>query len=289
MEEYKKKSNFGTDVFIRIHPNAVDDSHPPTAILLGWFAAAPKNVAKYSTLYEANGYNTVHLVAPASVVFPFNPRTTSNFLLSILRILHADDRLTRGGLVFHMFSNGGAVMAPHLSKFLSGGAVLKADDEIVVRTIRDAICGVIFDSCPAYLHVSLGAAAITEGLKIPPGFLARCVALAFAFMCWVQRVFFCDLQRVFWTGVQTADYTCPELYVYSTADHLMDAKSLEALIEERRHRFEVRVLRVEDSEHVMIMRRYPDKYVEMVRGVNEWGVNAWRRRNGMKEWSHDSR
>lgn len=300
MEQYKKKTNTGDDVFIRVQqPRAPppgttpDDGRdhavaPPTVVLMGWFAAKHKNLAKYGAIFEDMGYNVVQLVAPASVVFPIKPRQTAVFTLSVLRIIAADDRLTKGGLVFMKFSNGGAACAPHLSKMFAGEyrEIIKADDEPVVKVVKEAIAAVIFDSSPCYLHVHLGARAINEGLRVPEGFLSKLVLAVFALLCWLQRIFIVNLPVYYWTAIRNADYLCPEQYLYSTSDDLMDAPTLEALIEERKQKGkDIRVFRVDDSAHVMLLRNHPEKYVETIRAVNEWGVNPYRTRVGLKPWT----
>lgn len=300
MEEYKKKTNTGDDVFIRVQqPRAPppgttpDDGRdhavpPPTAVLMGWFAARHRNLAKYGSIYEDMGYNVVRVIAPASVVFALKPQQTAVFTLSLLRIIAADDRLTKGGLVFMMFSNGGAINAPHLSKMFAGEyrEIIKADDEPVVKVVKEAIAGIIFDSSPCYMWAHLGARAINQGLHVPEGFLAKLVYAAFAFLCFLQRLFIVNLPLYFWTGIRNADYLCPEQYLYSTVDRLSDVPALEALIEERRQKGkDIRVFRVEDSDHVMLLRNHPGKYVETIRAVNEWGVNPYRTRVGLKPWT----
>lgn len=293
-----KKTNTGDDVFItvqeRLHPPGTntdvgrDAAHPPTVVLFGWLGARHRHLSKYSNLYKEMGYNTVQLVAPASVVFAMTPRSVAVFLLSVLRIIAADDRLTKGGLVFMMFSNGGARCAPHLSDMLNGkcGDLLKADDELVVKVVKDSIAAIIFDSSPAYIHTHLGASALNRGLGIQNEFLKMVVAVCFFLMCLFQRIFVVNLQQVFWTDVRNAEYLCPEQYIFSTADPLIDPMKLEALIEERRrNNKEVCVFRVEDADHVSIFRKHPEKYAEVLRGMNEWGVNVYRRRVGLEPWS----
>lgn len=298
MDEYKKKTNTGDDVFIRVQSScsctsSLDEtldfsSAHPTAILLGWLGAKHKNLAKYSSIYEEMGYNIVQVVAPPSVIFALKPRSTAVFVLSLLRIIAADDRLNKGGVVFMMFSNGGAICAPYLSRIFAGEYrdIIKADDEPVVKTIKDSMAAVVFDSSPCFMHVMHGARAINEGLHVPEGLLRWLVCLLFAALVYLQTIFVINLPKFFWNGVRSADFLCPEQYLYSAKDHLLDVDQLEALIEERRQRGrEVRAFRVEDAEHVMILRTYREKYTEKIRAVNEWGINAFRRRRGMKVWN----
>eukprot|EP00177_Eucheuma_denticulatum_P003475 GFKZ01006279.1.p1 GENE.GFKZ01006279.1~~GFKZ01006279.1.p1 ORF type:complete len:307 (-),score=50.68 GFKZ01006279.1:681-1601(-) len=301
MGEYKKKTNTGDDVFIRVQPSicaclpSLNGTHDfssvhPTAVLLGWLGAKHKNLAKYSSIYEEMGYNIVQVVAPPSVVFALKPRNTAVFVLSLLRIIAADDRLNKGGIVFMMFSNGGAICAPYLARMFAGnyGDIVKADDEQIVKTIKDAMAAVVFDSSPCFMHIMNGARAINEGLRVPEGLFRWLVCLLFAALVSLQSIFVLNLPKCFWNGVRSADFMCPEQYLYSAKDHLLDVDRLEALIEERRQMGrEIRAFRVEDAEHVMILRSCREKYTEKIRAVNEWGVNAFRRRRGMNLWNLD--
>lgn len=293
MEVYKKKTNTGDDVFIRIQPRGSESSSPPppTALVLGWLASKPKNVSKYTLLYEQMGYNTIQTTASFSVVFPISPRYSAKYLLSLLRILASDDRLTAGGLVIHMFSNAGAINAPHLSKMFSGGYpdVIKADDEFVVKKTKDAIAATVFDSGPVYLHNSLGARAINLGLGFDESIIGVVIRILFTLLCWLQRILLGNVPRNFWDGLRKAQYLSPELYIFSHVDQLMDVSSLEALIEERKQAgHNVRKWDVNDADHVSILRAHPEEYIQTIHAVNEWGINAWRNRASLPSWTSTS-
>lgn len=289
MEIYKKKTNTGDDVYVRIQPNSSrpSSSVPPTAVVLGWLASKPKIVAKYTALYEQMGYNTVQTTAPFSVVFPVTPRVTAKFLLSILRILTSDTRLTDGGIVFHMFSNAGAVNAPHLARMFAGDYrdFIKVDDEIVVKKIKDSIAAVIFDSAPVYIRIHLGACAITEGLGFKESSVVGVIiTIMFTILCLLQRLLI-NLPRDFWNDIRNAQYMCPELYIFSQIDHLLDVTALEDLIAERRQTgHDVRVWSVTDADHVSILRKHPSLYRRTIYSVNEWGVNVWRKNVSLSPW-----
>lgn len=291
MEEYKKKTNTGDDVIVRTQPIAPAKSsgprHAPTAVVFGWFASKARHVAKYTSLFENMGYNTVQVTAPFSVVFAFNPRSVAMYLLSIMRILACDERLTSGGVIFQMFSNGGAVAAPQISHFLAGryDDTITADDMAVVDVTRKHIAAVIFDSSPVYLRASSGAQAIIVGLGVTSTLVSTMISAAFMFMCWVQYTIFIDLPRYFWDGLRHADYGCPEMYMYSRVDRFLDVTLLESLIEERkREGRDVHVLSSDDAEHVKLLMKMPEKYVESLRNIHERGVNEWRRRAALPPW-----
>lgn len=287
VEEYKKKTNTGDDVYVRVREDA---ALAPTALLLGWFGARKRHLEKYGAVYESMGYSTVLTIAPTSVVFSLNQRNVPAYLLSILHILAADVRLTHGGLVIQFFSNGGAMCAPRLSQMFQGAHrdIIGADDEIVVRRVREMLAAVVFDSAPAYLHTETSAVAFVSGLGVRSGSTMETVLRAvFTILVWVQRLLYGDVPVRFWNWMRNANYGVPELYLYSNADVLVDAQCIAALVKERSHRFKdaVREFYVEDAPHVQLLRKYPKEYVSQIRGVNEWGVNAFRRRNQMDDWA----
>lgn len=322
MDEYKKKTNTGDDVFVRIHPQNSDDptfSPNPTVVLMGWLGSKHKHVAKYAAIWETMGYNTVQTVAPLSVIFPMTQRTTAIYLLSIIRILGSDDRLTNGGVIFQLFSNGGAIVAPHLSimfnaiqhppqldgtnnaninnntmandkpvtlkRHASYLDSIKADDRVVITKVRQAHAALLFDSAPVYMHPHLGYTAINEGLGLSGTMFAYIVAFFFTLLCHIQGAFIGNMPKEFWDDITNANYVCPELYIYSKMDHLLDIPTLESMIEHRKQKGrEVRVYCVDDAPHVAIFRKYPDTYLQTLHAANEWGVNAWRKRNSLKAW-----
>lgn len=68
--------------------------------------------------------------------------------------------------------------------------------------------------------------------------------------------------------------------MYSAADARVDAAALDALVAARG----ARAWRAQDAPHVGLLRTHRAAYVRELRAVNEWGVNAWRRKRGLPEW-----
>lgn len=286
-EEYKKRSNTGDEVFVRIQKQAPEVTSAPTAVLFGWLGSKPRHVLKYGYLYEEMGYHLVYTTAPSSVTFPLTPRIVTKYVLSILRIIASDRRLTCGGLVIHMFSNGGGMCAPFLAQLLMGNVkdVLHADDKVVIKTIKDAICGVVFDSGPVNLRTRLGANAICDSLGVSNLVLRTLIWMLFALVCLVQQVLVINLREEFWNGVTQAEYFSPEVYIYSRADKVLDVPALEQLVERRKQAgHDVRTLAVNDCEHVRILLQYEDRYCEIVKQLNDDGVNSWRARRQLPSW-----
>lgn len=292
MHESKSKTSCGNDVFIRIHPDdalsQVDKLSRPTAVLFGWLSSSSKNVRKYASLYEALGYNTVHSIAPHHVVFPLTEQITINYMLSVMRILVKDERLIAGGVVFQMFSNGGAIVAPDLARLIDGKleASISADDGAVAKKVGESISAVVFDSSPVRMDVDLAVQAICEGMGMAWAPVLAVVTVLFSFVLALQRMFVRDIRNEFWSGLQAADYKCPEWYIYSKVDHLLHVEALEKLLAERKSGGrEVRVTSVRDAGHVQILRKHADLYEKVLGEVLENGVNVWRRRQGLERWA----
>lgn len=287
-EEYKKRSNTGDDVYVRIRNDADEKTVVPTAILFGWLGSKPKHVSKYANLYENMGYNVIYTTAPASVTFPLAPRIVTKYVLSVLRIIASDRRLLRGGLVFHMFSNGGAMCAPFLARLLMGNFehVVHSDDKVIIKTVRDVISGIVFDSGPVNLRNDLGADAICHSLGITNYVLRLLVWMLFTLVCFLQQVFIVDLRKEFWDAINAAEYFCPEVYIYSRVDKVLDVTALETLIERRKQTgHDVRTFAVEEGGHVRILSLHPHHYSETLKQLNDDGLNTWRTNHQLPAWS----
>jgi hypothetical protein len=320
LETYTMKTAHGTDVFVALPPArgaAVPPRAAPTCLLLGWFGSSRRSLSKYANVYRAMGYNTVQTTAPPSVVFSLSQAAALPFLLSLFRVLAADPRLLAGGLVIAPFSNGGAVVLPRLADLLGRApptsptsalpppaaaaaaahgvpAVtvaelgLHADDLPGIAAIRDHLAAVVFDSSPCYQHPEHAARALVGGLGIDSRpWLSAAVAFVLRLGCRLQELLYGDVRGRFWASVRSARYPCPELYMYSAADELLDEVALDELVTHRKRAKlgDVRVWRVEDSPHVQLFTTHRTTYSAKVRGVNEWGVNAWRERSGLPGWA----
>jgi hypothetical protein len=325
METYTKKTSSGTDIVVSVHSIHAQstDIHPldaslsivhsspivgvagaadnprPTVLLLGWYAASKRNLAKYEAVYHSMGYNSVSTVAPTSIIFfRASPRP---FLLSLLRVLATDARLLAGGLVVAPFSNGGAILLPLLSRLLcelpENASLpreigLRDEDIPIIDAVRDATAAVVLDSCPCYMHAESGARALVEGLQVRSRLLASIIRTGFYFLCYMQAIVQGNTATRFWRAMRDARYPCPELYMYSAADVLLDEIALDELVTHRRESGlskKIEVWRVDDAPHVLLLRTHRDQYVARLRGINDSAVKALRKRKHLPEWSlpHD--
>lgn len=291
MEQYSKKTAFGDDAIVEVHPDLTNETgdpvRPPTAVLFGWFAANHLQLGTYASIFQDFGYNTVKVIGPLTAIYAFNPLRQACYVHSILRIIAADNRLIDGGIVFMFMSTAGALCATQLTRMFTGEyeELVAGKNGRVVNKIKAAMAAVVFESAPCYIHNRTAANAVIEGLNLSKGFPSWFMSRVIFLYLWTQRNVLWDVPTLLWNGMREADFHCPEQYIYSTADHFMDAARLEALLEERRKKGkEIYILRVEDTDHVLIFRKHPRLYVQSIREVNEWGVNEYRQRIGLEAW-----
>lgn len=322
METYRKKTALGTDVVVCVYkdeavtsataPNAETNNGPssrfggaagkaadarPTALLLGWYGASEKNLNKYAQLYSNMGYNTVCTSSPTSVTFSITHTTPLPFLLSILRVLAADSRLLSGGLIIMAFSNAGSILIPRLAQFYNRGngpdEALKADpnfhpeDVPVVEAVIKAWAGLAFDSGPCYLHADIGARALTRGLRVADTLLGHIITVLFLALARLRILVYGDISARFWRSLRSAEYPCPEIYMYSTKDDLMDEEALDELIDYRQKSGlskGMHIWRVEDAGHVQLLRAHRQAYVHKLEELNSWATCAYREKHGLSPW-----
>lgn len=77
-------------------------------VVLGWYGAQDRHVAKYSGLLEKEGYPSVRGVLPGPAVFSPLPFPRRRFAAALLNYLAALDPHGERKLVFYAFSNGEA-------------------------------------------------------------------------------------------------------------------------------------------------------------------------------------
>lgn len=284
-----------------------DDCHtPPTAVLLGWVGARIENLHKHAALYKALGYSVIRAVAPVRTVFAVRRTKMRMFTLAVMRVVHADKRLNRGGVVWHFFSNGGAYCAAHMASLFEraekrgregeGGGPENGEESTmkemaVVQEIRRTVAAVVFDSAPCYPHAGSAGRALSLAVGLPRGGMGEAtVRLAYEL---VGSALGSDGRvdedeksgAAFWRRMLSADFGCPELYAYSESDELLDVARLDALVDARRaDGRSVHVLRVARARHVAVLRDAPLRYARALADLHERGVNAWRRRAGFPPW-----
>lgn len=229
-------------------------------LLLGWYASNAKQLAKYSKFYNSRGIDTLALTLPHSAVFSSQARARANqaAIAKSIETVITSTIPTPNKLVAHVLSNGGyfgllsiePATTPTLFKLLEGG-------------------GLVIDSAPAYLHAIAGARAISYSMTQKT--FARSLIAALVTPLFVLNGMYTrlttgiDVQASYWERSINYPHNGPELYLFSTADLLVDAEKLEGLISARKAtNSKITSFDFIDSPHVLHYRVYSSKYEELL-------------------------
>uniref|UniRef100_A0A8D0GEQ9 Transmembrane protein 53 n=1 Tax=Sphenodon punctatus TaxID=8508 RepID=A0A8D0GEQ9_SPHPU len=112
----------------------------PVVILLGWAGCQDRHLAKYSTIYHEQGCIVIRYTAPWRMIFFSESvgikslRTLARKLLELLFVYKIENQ----PLLFHVFSNGGAMLYRYVTELLRM--------HLPFRHLK--VVGAIFDSAP---------------------------------------------------------------------------------------------------------------------------------------------
>lgn len=321
---YEEKTSIGVPITVSIptvssktRRNMTKGEPRPMALLLGWIGAEKCQLDKYAQLYRALGYITVCATAPTNVLFSPFKDAIKRFTISVLRKVNAVptspstptssnsdgsvDAGAGGGLVLHVFSNGGAFcLATIFEEDEEEYAKNRPSSNSLVEWVRMNSSAIIYDSAPCYTHREVAAKALSIGVAsvletadqrvmrvVEQGYLGL-TGLFDRVLKYQQR----ESER-FWTVMKNHRFWCDEIYVYSAADHMLDVEKLDDLIASRQEkkkdansgyeRFRVVKVKVDRARHVMILKRHTQVYIEAVGRAHE-SVNRWRVEHGLGRW-----
>ncbi|GAB4846835.1 hypothetical protein Ancab_025842 [Ancistrocladus abbreviatus] len=265
----------------------VDRERIVTAVLLGWLGAKPKHLKRYAELYTSKGINAVTFVVPLrSVLWIDMGRNVENRVLElanqlVLWLMESEKDGRERSLVFHTFSNTG---------WLVYGAILNhlQDRPDVLEKIR----GCIIDSGgapelnPQVWAAGFGAALLkkrsqTAFSPAEPGDSGSDESmLQMQERGIIEALLLFVLEKIFSFLLKLPDInqrysevmlflsknqSCPQLYLYSTADKVIPYQSVELYMEEQRMRGrKVWSFNFETSPHVDHYRSFPYLYVSKV-------------------------
>ncbi|PON68196.1 Alpha/Beta hydrolase fold containing protein [Parasponia andersonii] len=289
------------DVMYRWHlpePGAIDVSggsdcssakSRTVVVLLGWLGAKQKHLKRYAEWYTSRGFHVITFTLPMSEILSYQVGGKAEKHISLL-VDHLADWLEEEhgkNLVFHTFSNTG---------WLTYGAILdkfqKQDPSLMGR-----IRGCIVDSAPvaapdpqvwasgfsaAFLKknsvatkgvVSLNGSG-TEVLVDSKETAEPKPAVTEAALMLVLEKFFEVVLNLPTLNRRLSDVlgllstqqpSCPQLYIYSSADRVIPAGSVESFIEkQRRAGREVRACNFVSTPHVDHFRNDPKLYTSQL-------------------------
>ena len=172
-------------------------------------------------------------------------------------------------VIIHSFSGGGCVVLEQLeilimaAKQAQSRTLLQEDLVLLDQAIKRG--GEVFDSCPAYLHISSGLKAIQSGV---PNTVLRLVIQLIFLLLTVLLTTISIIKgesggpEAHWSHLKSSDVANRQAYIYSTADEITDHTKLDEMAECRKQRAEsiVLVKRFTDSHHCQHLLKHKTEY-----------------------------
>ncbi|NXH50824.1 TM53B protein, partial [Dicaeum eximium] len=232
----------------------------PVVILLGWAGCRDRYLAKYSAIYSQKGCTVIRYTAPWRMIFfseTFGIRSLQTPARQLLELLF-DCRVENRPVLFHVFSNGGAMLYRYVIEALHAHNTFK--------NLR--VAGTIFDSAPGRRNLRGGLRALATVLVSMNVLLKYFLLLAFASAAVVLRILLYPLTRFLheshYDALLNAPSRWPELYLYSQADDIIKASEVQLMASARQQLgVPVKAVDFSDSAHVGHMRAYPTYYCSL--------------------------
>lgn len=238
-------------------------------LLLGWWGANPRHLAKYAQIYHSQDCLTIEAIADKYSILTHHDDTLDQCVLDAVHETAAVLRKLDGQvpIITHAFSNGGAYLVERLEILIQQARSTDKNRDLLL--VAERLQGQLFDSAPAY-------PSSQSAIKAMPGvfastFLRTLIALLFAIQAvyhWIRANIF---KRpvdglVFWKHMTQSKICRKQAFIYSSADDITNVERLEELIESRRKvNKETFVHRFDDSLHVQHLRQHPEKYQMIVK------------------------
>ncbi|NXP27222.1 TM53B protein, partial [Scytalopus superciliaris] len=232
----------------------------PVVILLGWAGCQDRYLAKYSAIYSRKGCTVIRYTAPWRMIFfseTLGIKSLQTPARQLLELLF-DHRIEDRPVIFHVFSNGGAMLYRYIIEALHTHKPFKS--------LR--VAGTIFDSAPGRRNLIGGLRALAI-LLVPMNVLLKyMLLLTFASAAVVLRMLLYPLTRFIheshYDALLKAPSRWPELYLYSQVDAIIKASEVKYMADARqRLGVPVRAVDFSDSPHVCHMRVYPTYYCSL--------------------------
>ncbi|XP_038616278.1 transmembrane protein 53 [Tachyglossus aculeatus] len=232
----------------------------PVVILLGWGGCSDKNLSKYSAIYANRGCTVIRYTAPWPSVFFSESlgipalRTPAKKLLELL----FDYEIEKKPVLFHVFSNGGAMLYRYIAELIHSHRQFS----------HLQVAGTIFDSAPGRQNLPGAVRALSSVLAPRNAALRLLLLCAFVVVVAVFRILLYPATRYVhashYDALRAEASRWPELYLYSKADRIILAGDVEAMVRARLdRRVLVRAVDFTSSAHVQHFREYPTYYASL--------------------------
>ena len=240
------------------------DQPKAVVLIFGWLGGQIRHVNKYAAIYNRLGCCTIAGVADSVAIMTSNQQALETMAVDAAcqaaAILQNHPTVP---LVVHCFSNGGAFVVEHLELVMQR---CPNDDDL--QLCRERLQLQLFDSAPAYMHISSGMRAIGSSVT---NSLVRWLAVScFLIFGIVSGVVLILLGRPgrpkqFWTRMSESRAASKQVFFYSTSDNITDHVKIEELIARRRGMgVDVKEYKFEDSGHVAHYRKHPKVYEQAI-------------------------
>ncbi|KAL8152026.1 hypothetical protein V2J09_021834 [Rumex salicifolius] len=267
-----------------------DSNRLVMAVLLGWLGADPKHLKRYTEIYASRGINTLGFVVPVSEMLWFdlgrNVESRIERLVNdiVAWLMESEKDGKQRCLVFHTFSNTGwlvygAILSrlqdrPELVARIKGCIVDSGGDpELNPKVWAAGFVTAILKkrSSAVYPVGEIGKMdpmlSVSKLQQKEPNLLENILLFVleklFSFLLCFPDIHQ-RLSKVI-TALSKNSPSCPQLYLYSTADMVIPFHSVESFMEEqRRMGRNVCSLNFQSSPHVDHFRTFPDLYSSKV-------------------------
>ena len=238
-----------------------ENSIKPLVVILGWNDCKLRHLEKYSNIFQSKGWSTICVPAKSFNTFFRSGTALKKIGLYIVEVIkdqtQNDQTQNDQPVLLYAFSNGGCGIYFHLAEALTN------IDSPHLNSVN--VIGSIFDSCPVnptIESVRRVQLSITENVRSPilRAMIWYPVGLLLPLLVKINPLlqrFFHDLAKI--------PLGCPQLFLYSKADHLALPEDIEEHIADRR------VLGIQvfskcwdNSSHVQHYIKFPEEYVKLL-------------------------
>lgn len=264
-----------------------------TVVMLGWLGSKPKHLRRYIELYNSRGIHAVTFVASVKDVLSFDLGKKLEERIVVLAnelalwLSESDKDGRERCLIFHTFSNTGWLAYGAILENLKSrqdllekikGCVVDSggDPDINPKVWSAGFTAAMMKKRSSFAYSSVEAG---EGKEVGSPLNSGNSQIKGAML--TETVLFAALEKLFSFLLNLPDVnerlkkiisflvknqpSCPQLYLYSTADKVIPFQSVESFIEEqRRSGREVHSFNFGSSPHVDHYRTFPDNYVSVL-------------------------